>query len=320
MTVTLVGGGYTASSYDYGAYVAFDNYMTIQVGDLLVMTILENATQYTNTPSGWTLYGNYPDAAGVTWRVWWKIAANTQENHQWTGGQTNRFYGFYAFRGHDTSAPFDAVSIFPYAGAVSSAQVPQWNSSRNGSRAAAMSYNNGSDVYDVVPSGWTQHGTSGLTQTIAHVAVPKGTTNFGPWTYTNGSGYPNTNGFKTVLAVSIKPPNSAPTAPTSVTSPTAGVVVDTIGTVSHSGNASDPDGDTLTFYWELSTNGGSTYTPKYSGVGGAGASFSYNYVNDMDTSNARWRVRAYDGELYSAWIESSNFTISHGSYTPAMIL
>lgn len=117
--------------------------------------------------------------------------------------------------------------------------------------------------------------------------------------------------------VALKALNTAPSAPGAFTSPTSGVAVDTSATVA-AGAASDPDGDVLSYQWDLSFDNGSTYTNKRATQ--AGLSWTYNYANDPETSTAKWRVRAWDGQAWGPYTYAANFTISHGSYMPALIL
>lgn len=128
----------------------------------------------------------------------------------------------------------------------------------------------------------------------------------------NNSGSPGTNNGKIVLTY-----HSAPTQPGAFTSPTAGQVVDDTVTASH-GASSDPDGDLAGYTMEYTLNNGSTWVS-------LGNSTSTSRTIDtkawIETNTARLRVRAYDsGGRVSAWRESPTFTVSHGTYTPAMIL
>lgn len=111
--------------------------------------------------------------------------------------------------------------------------------------------------------------------------------------------------------------NAPPSQPGAFTSPTSGAVVNTTATVA-AGAASDPDGDALQYQWDLSLNGGASYVNKRATQ--AGLSWTYDYTNEPETSNAIWRVRAWDGQAWGPYTYSSEFTISHGLYVPAVML
>jgi hypothetical protein len=62
-------------------------------------------------------------------------------------------------------------------------------------------------------------------------------------------------------------------------------------------------------------NGGSTYHSIANNV--SGTQYDYNFSAETDTSNAKLRIRAYDGYQYGAYGYSGTFTISAtggGSY------
>lgn len=102
-------------------------------------------------------------------------------------------------------------------------------------------------------------------------------------------------------------------APGPFTSPTAGQIVDDTVLAEH-GSSDGAAGYTM----EYTTDNGATWI----GLGNSTLlSRTINTVEWPETTAAAFRVRAYDASgLASAWRVSPNFTISHGTYTPAMIL
>jgi hypothetical protein len=113
-----------------------------------------------------------------------------------------------------------------------------------------------------------------------------------------------------VYALVTLPPNLPPSAPGAFTSPVSGDVVNTTATVAV-GAASDPDGDALTYEWDLSLDNGATWTRKRNLT--AGTSWPYDYTNDAATTAAKWRVRAHDSQVYGPYRESPLFEIRHNS-------
>ncbi len=102
--------------------------------------------------------------------------------------------------------------------------------------------------------------------------------------------------------------NRAPSAPGAFTSPTAGEVVNTTDLVEH-GGSTDADGDPLVYDFDLSLDGGTTWSAKRTKA--AGVSFTYDYTNEASTTTARWRSRAWDGLVYGPYTESPTFTVQH---------
>lgn len=102
-------------------------------------------------------------------------------------------------------------------------------------------------------------------------------------------------------------------APGAFTAPTAGQIVDDVLVAEH-GSSDGASGYTM----EYTTDNGATWI----GLGNSTSlSRTINTVEWPETTSAALRVRAYDASgLVSAWRVSPNFTISHGTYTPAMIL
>lgn len=102
--------------------------------------------------------------------------------------------------------------------------------------------------------------------------------------------------------------NRPPPVP-AVTAPNGGETINTTATVSCSA-VSDPDGNALTYDFDLTTNNGSTWAS----IRSAGAaSATYDFTNVPASTTCRVRARSRDsGGLVSAWDESNaNFTVQH---------
>jgi hypothetical protein len=104
--------------------------------------------------------------------------------------------------------------------------------------------------------------------------------------------------------------NEAPTSPI-VTSPNGGETWKDAHTIQWNA-ATDPEGSSLRYQIQLSTDNGSTWSNIVSLTSPGVTSYPYDFSNVPDTSLAKIRIRAYDGELYSEWDESDGvFTIKH---------
>lgn len=103
--------------------------------------------------------------------------------------------------------------------------------------------------------------------------------------------------------------NSPPAAPASITEPDPGDVFDGSHTTSCTA-ATDPDGDAVTYEWQLSLDAGGSWPHTLPLVAASGA---VDYTAYTATTAARVRVRAVDSlGATSAWTTmASNFTIQH---------
>lgn len=166
-------------------------------------------------------------------------------------------------------------------------------------------------TYDAVYRRWVRDGAllsgqhvidSGVGQT-PHVSAKRGASSkYVEFIWTDNAASPYNVMYD---GISL---NTAPGAPGAFSSPTSGEDVDKTDTVAVAA-ASDPEGDALTYEWDLSLDNGATYTRKRNRV--AGTSWTYDYTNDPATTAAKWRVRAYDGQLYGPYSYSPLFTVQH---------
>jgi hypothetical protein len=102
--------------------------------------------------------------------------------------------------------------------------------------------------------------------------------------------------------------NDAPSAPT-LHSPSEGSSLDTLRPTLSINNASDPDSDTLTYDFEIYTNGQliQSITGIPQDISGITSVTLTTALSDNTTYN--WRVRAYDGDRYGAWMDMATFSI-----------
>jgi subtilase family serine protease/prenyltransferase beta subunit len=102
--------------------------------------------------------------------------------------------------------------------------------------------------------------------------------------------------------------NDAPDKPT-LHSPADGSSIDTLYPTLSVENAEDPDGDTLTYDFEIYTNGQliqsiASISQDISGI------TSITLTSSLaDNTTYNWRARAYDGDRYGAWMDMATFSI-----------
>lgn len=102
--------------------------------------------------------------------------------------------------------------------------------------------------------------------------------------------------------------NDAPSAP-QLSSPAEGSSVATLTPTLAIKNAVDPDSDTLTYDFEIYSNG--VLVMGRSGVSSqAGGITSWTVTTALtDNTVYQWRTRAYDGDRYGAWMAMASFTV-----------
>ncbi|MDD5223772.1 MAG: MopE-related protein [bacterium] len=118
-----------------------------------------------------------------------------------------------------------------------------------------------------------------------------------------------------------KKANTAPGAPTSQT-PAAGAYPNTLTGPLVVVNASDPEGDTLTYEFQVSLN--VNFSPLVASLAGvtAGATKTSWAVSPVLTDGTvyYWRARAYDGALNGPWSEVRSFTTDTNGVPEALTL
>lgn len=102
--------------------------------------------------------------------------------------------------------------------------------------------------------------------------------------------------------------------PVTITSPSGGEVITAPFPLTWTPATDDNAGDVISYYQiELTTNNGRNWELISNDI--KGTNLLYDFVGKPDTSTAKIRVRAFDGELFSDWAESDVFTINY-NYPP----
>lgn len=102
--------------------------------------------------------------------------------------------------------------------------------------------------------------------------------------------------------------NVPPTVPVLI-SPNGGELFSKDETLSWTAST-DFEGRPVTYQVQISPDNGLNWKTILSNISALSA--SYNFISEVETSRAKIRVRAYDGEAYSQWDESNGvFTIQH---------
>jgi hypothetical protein len=127
----------------------------------------------------------------------------------------------------------------------------------------------------------------------------------------NGSVYSSWSSVRS-FTVTGSSSNQPPTSPT-LSSPGNGATVSTLTPTLIIGNSYDADGDNLTYHFQVSStsNFSGTVAGAYNVSEGSGSTTSWTVNNTLSNStNYWWRVRAYDGDEYSYFSQTSNFFTS----------
>jgi phosphodiesterase/alkaline phosphatase D-like protein len=113
--------------------------------------------------------------------------------------------------------------------------------------------------------------------------------------------------------------NNAPSIPT-LASPANGGTVTSVTPALTSNNASDADGDNLTYTLQVSSNSGFTsIVAQESGIAeGTGSTTVWTVNSNLTDGNLYyWRVRAYDGQDYSGYSSARAFTVDLPNNVPS---
>ncbi|MFT4415327.1 DNRLRE domain-containing protein [Fredinandcohnia humi] len=103
-----------------------------------------------------------------------------------------------------------------------------------------------------------------------------------------------------------------PTKPT-ITSPNGGETWNSSHVISWNPSTDlETAQNSLRYQIQLSTNNGSTWKDIVALTNAGVTSYTYDFINEPETSTAKIRIRAYDGSSYGEWDESDGvFTILH---------
>ncbi|MBD3217692.1 MAG: hypothetical protein GF310_05395 [candidate division Zixibacteria bacterium] len=121
------------------------------------------------------------------------------------------------------------------------------------------------------------------------------------------------SGWSSSRTFSVNLPNNVPSTPV-LASPSDGATLDNLTPVLTVNNSSDSDGDALTYSFQVSSN--SSFTAIVAQTSdlseGGGSTTSWTVSPDLSNGNSYyWRVRAYDGENYSAYSQTWAFNIDY---------
>jgi large repetitive protein len=116
------------------------------------------------------------------------------------------------------------------------------------------------------------------------------------------------SGWMSLASFMINTANDAPTAPV-LHAPAEGSSLDTLNPTLSVQNATDPDSDTLTYDFEVYSNG--TLIQAVAGVPQniSGITSVTLTTALADNTTYQWRARAYDGDRYSSWMDMATFSI-----------
>lgn len=116
------------------------------------------------------------------------------------------------------------------------------------------------------------------------------------------------SGWMPLASFMVNTANDAPEAPT-LYSPAEGSSIDTLYPTLSVNNAKDPDSDSLTYNFEIYSNG--VLTESITGIPQNISGITSVTLNKAlsDNTTYNWRARAYDGDRYGAWMDMATFTV-----------
>jgi subtilase family serine protease/prenyltransferase beta subunit len=116
------------------------------------------------------------------------------------------------------------------------------------------------------------------------------------------------SGWMPFASFMINTANDAPTKPT-LNAPADGSSVETEYPTLSVNNADDSDSDTITYVFEIYSNG--TLVDTYTGIPEDDSGItSVTLMNALsDNTTYTWKARAYDGDRYGAWMDTATFTV-----------
>lgn len=116
------------------------------------------------------------------------------------------------------------------------------------------------------------------------------------------------SGWMPLSSFMVNTANDAPTAP-QLYAPEEGSSIDTLNPALSVSNAADPDNDSLTYDFEIYDNG--SLVQSITGIPQDITGMTSVTLTDAlsDNTTYTWRVRAYDGDRYGAWMDMATFSI-----------
>ncbi|MFZ3136431.1 MAG: CARDB domain-containing protein [Thermodesulfovibrionales bacterium] len=185
-----------------------------------------------------------------------------------------------------------------------------------------LSVHNSSDIdRDVLTYEFEVYGDLSMTTLVTNITGIQETPQITSWTvpinltenntyYWRARAYDGElySGWMPLASFMVNTANDAPSAP-SLHLPANGSSLDTLNPTLSVYNAIDPDSDTLTYDFEIYSNG--TLIKSISGIpqdiSGITSVTLSTPLTDNTTYN--WRARAYDGDRYGAWMDMATFSI-----------
>jgi hypothetical protein len=130
------------------------------------------------------------------------------------------------------------------------------------------------------------------------------------------SAYSTSRSFRVLIAS-----NTAPSAP-AIVSPIANAVVALLSPQLVVSNGADPNGDVLTYQFEIYTATGQSLVASASGIAQASSLTRWTVSTALnDSTTYQWRARCFDGSLYSPWTSYSAFStlVAGGANNPPSV-
>ncbi|MGB5106386.1 MAG: discoidin domain-containing protein, partial [Candidatus Zixiibacteriota bacterium] len=154
-------------------------------------------------------------------------------------------------------------------------------------------------------SGLAQGG-GGVTSWVVTPNLATGTTYYWRARSYDGALYSNYAAYRTFSVVT----NSAPSTPT-LSSPAAASQVLTLTPALVVNNATDPDGNLLTYEFQVATSSAFTnIVAQVNGVSQGTGATAWTVTPDLNYATTYyWRARAFDGALYSGYAAYRSFTV-----------
>jgi subtilase family serine protease len=307
--ITSPAGGSEVSSQNTAIVVANST-----DPDSTVLTYLfEVDTVATFDSQDLILSGNIPEGQGTT-----QFSA--------TGLRDNTLYCSRAKASDGLAeSPWSAVSCFFVNTTNDAPTIPVLANPSNGSGVKVLnpvlSVHNSTDLdKDHLTYDFEVYGDASLSSLVARVTGISETTDVTSWTvqvnlienrtyYWRARAYDGQaySPWMPVASFMVNTANDAPGAP-SLNAPSNGVSLATLSPTLAVNNAIDPDSDSLTYDFEIYSNGTLlrtiTGTPQnISGVTSVTMSPALS-----DNTAYTWRARAYDGDRYGAWMDMATFS------------
>ena len=262
------------------------------------------------------------------WQV--PVALSNSTTYYWRSrsGNGTSWSGWSASRSFVTpsgvnTAPSTPVANSPAAGATVSTRQPSLvvNNSTD-PEGATLTYQFQVSQFSLFNSITTQITAAAQGATTTTWQVPVNLNNVTTYFWrarafdgVNYSGWSSTRSFY----VNTSAANTAPTTPT-INAPSHNATVNTVNPILRVNNATDANGNTLTYQFELFDSTLSTQlalSPVVAqGTGTTGWAVTINLTNNI---RYRWRARAYDGQAWSSYMTTADFRVVTQANSPPSV-